>query len=376
MRELEGLRTLIKDDASFDMEVLAGAIERYSNISKRYKLSIIIFTSINSPVELFNDWHSKDFSFVISKFDNFYNIDLNRIIKHSSIIDGKRVTTKRELIGSFGLHQYRGTNIWLAFTSESPYFFENGVIRFIESYRPDISRLYLTSEELRRVFEKIEELLSSKIYVKKAVLYSHIKEGQISFEKAYFQELFNEAENELRYVDKVEYDIRENDESYYHGFISRNMISYYYSGKINKFFDHILPVLVNMGEKKLKMFENKERDYNDINSKPINIKFTQNVFNNKTDNIQLIKALEKISYGAVAVYHKNPYLHVSFLDFVDGSNFDIFVTSSNKMTIIPNYKCSMYSLMRVTDKVFKDFKEGNIEVAEKLTYSFSDFIGE
>lgn len=365
MKELENLKSsLLRDENSFDMDILATAFENQSKLNKRFKLSIIVFTSINSPIELFNSWHNKDFSFEPKEFNGFYVINLTRIIKQSAVK------------GTFGIRQYGKSNIWIAFTTDSPYFFENGVIRFIETYKPDISRIYLSSEELRMVFEKLEENLLGKIFVKKAVLYSHIKEGQISFEKAYFQELFNAAENESRYVDKVEYDIEQEDTSCYHGFISRSLISYYYSGKINNFFERILPILAGMSEKKLEIFENKERKYEDAEAKPIQIKFHQIVFKDKYDNIRLIKALEKISYGAVAVYHKNPYLHVSFLDFIDGSNFDIFATGPNKMAIIPNYKCSMYSLMRVTDQIFKDFNEGTIEVAERRKYSFSDFIGD
>ena len=371
MKELENLQSLLRDEKSFDIDVLAGAFENQSKLNRRFKLSVIIFTSNNSPIELFNCWHSKHFAFNIKEFNGFYVINLNRTIKRTSVEGDERA-----IIGSFGIYRYGESNIWIAFTSESPYFFENGVIRFIESYKPDISRIYLSSEELRSVFEKVEACSLGEIYVKKAVLYSHINEGQISFKKAYFQELFNAAENESSYVDKVEYDIRQNDEPSYHGFISRSLISYYYSGKINNFFNQILPILVSISKDKLEVFENKARKYHDIEAKPLHIKFPQDVFNDKYDNIRLIEALEKVSYGAVAIYHKNPYLHVSFLDFVDGSNFDIFVTNSNKMSIIPNYKCSMYSLMRVTDQIFKDFKEGKIEIAEKRKYSFSDFIGE
>jgi len=371
MEELESLESLLRDEKSFDINVLAGAFEKRSKLDKRFKLSLIIFTSTHSPIELFNSWHSRDFAFDLRELNGFYIIKLNRILKRSTNDSDTRTTA-----GSFGIFRFGESNIWIAFTSETPYFFKNGVIRFIESYKPDISRVYLSSEELRRLFEKVEDSVLGEVFVKKAVLYSNIKEGQISFKKAHFQELFNTAENECSYVDKVEYDIRQNDEQNYHGFISRSLISYYYSGKITNFFDKILPILVDMSEKKLEVFENKERKYEDVQAKPINIKFPQNVFKDKYDNIRLIKALEKVSFGAVAVFHKNPYLHLSFLDFIDGSNFDIFVTNQNKMTIIPNYKCSMYSLMRVTDQVFKNFKEGKIEVAEKRQYSFSDFIGD
>ncbi len=226
MKELENLKSsLFRDEKTLNMDILALAFEDQSKSNKRFKLSIIVFTSIYSPIELFNDWHNKDFSFELKELNGFYTINLTRIIRGSSVA------------GTFGVQQYGKSNIWIAFTTDSPYFFENGVIRFIESYKPDISRIYLSSEELRRLFEKLEENSFGKIFVKKAVLYSHIKEGRISFENKYFQELFNAAENESIYVDKVEYDIQKEDLEIpcYHGFISRSLISYYYSGNINNF---------------------------------------------------------------------------------------------------------------------------------------------
>ena len=252
----------------------------------------------------------------------------------------------------------------------------NSYVKFIESYKPDISRIYFSSEELRNLFEELEDSLSCKILVKKAVLYSHIKEGQIRFERDHFQELFNRAENESSYVDKVEYEFLNNIGSIYHGFVSRDLIFYYYSGNINYFFNGFLPLIAEKGIKKTKIFENKERKFGEFHSQPICIEFHRDVFNDNRDNLRLIKALEKVSKSAVAVYHKNPYLHASFLDFIDGSIFDIFASDTNKLTIVPNYKCSMHSLMRVSEQISKDFEEGRVSLRGESIYSLSDFIGE
>ena len=370
MKEFDDLKTLLRDKESFDMNVLAGAFENISKLDKNYKLSIIVFSSIRNPIRLFKEeWQNKDFSFDIDEFNGFYIITLVRTIK-----------SKRIIKGAFGISRFDKTNIWLAFTSESSDFFKNGVVRFIESYKPNISRIYLSSAELRELFERVEDSLSSKISVKKAILYSHIREGQIHFfEGEDYQELFDKAERESSYIDKVEFNISneyENSLLSYHGFVSRKLVFYYYSGRISYFFNQILQAIGKIGVKKIEKFENKERNYEDAEAKPLNIRFPQKAFEDKYDNIKLIKTLEKVSGGAVAVYHKNPYLHLSFIDFIDGSNFDIFVTDPYKLTIIPNYKCSMYSLMRATDQIFKGFQEGEIELAERYTYSFSDFIGE
>ena len=351
-----------------DMKVLAGAFEKLSKADKNYKLRIIVFSSIRSPIDIFNEERGdKDSSFDVKIFNDFSIINLNRVIKN-----------RRSINGSFGLCRFKKTNIWIAFTNESSDFFENGVVRFIELYRPLISRIYLSSEELRELFEKVEDNLTSRISVKKAIGYSHIKEGYIRFfVDEDFQGVFNEAESNLSYVHKMEFNIiDDNNMPCYHGFVSRDLIFYYFSGRISYFFDQILQIIGNIVVKKLNIFENKERNYENREAKPLRIKFPQNVFDDKSDNIRFIRALEKISGGAVTVYHNNPYLHLSFLDFIDGSNFDIFVADSDRLTIIPNYKCSMYSLMRTTDQIFKGFCEGEIELVERYTYSFSDFIGD
>ncbi|MGV8126050.1 MAG: hypothetical protein ACP5PV_02415 [Methanothrix sp.] len=174
MKEFDDLKALLRDKESFDMNVLAGAFENISKSNKNYKLSIIVFASLGNPIRLFKEeWGNKDFSFDIENYNGFYVINLTRKIKRKRVING-----------SFGISRLNATNIWLAFTSESSDFFENGVVRFIESYKPDISRIYLSSAELRELFEHVEDGLSSKISVKKAILYSHIREGQIHYHES------------------------------------------------------------------------------------------------------------------------------------------------------------------------------------------------
>lgn len=371
MKEIQKLDALYKDGNSIDIGALAGVFESSSKNIGGYKVSFIAFISKKSPIDMFNEWNDEDFSFSLKKYFDFHVIDLSRNIKRSDIEGGQRIVK-----GSFGIFQYNKSDIWIGFTSESPDFFNNGVVRFIESYRPSISRIYLSSEEIRSLFESIEENLSCEIFIKKAVLYSHVKEGQIRFEKEHFQEVFNKADNDSYYVDKIEHYFKIDEKIIYHGFISRSAISYYYSGNISYFFNLLLPLIANNGIKKSELFEDRERSFGKIEIKPIDIIYSQDVFKIRHDNILLIRALEKVSRGALAVYHKNPYLHVSFLDFIDGSNFDIFVTASNKLTIIPNFKCSMHSLMRVCEQISKNFKEGSIELAEAPNFTLADFIGD
>jgi hypothetical protein len=51
----------------------------------------------------------------------------------------------------------------------------------------------------------------------------------------------------------------------------------------------------------------------------------------------------------VAVSHRNPYLHFIVTDYLDGSNYDVFVTDDDQLVLLPGYNASAGSLARVTD---------------------------
>lgn len=371
MRDVEKSRGLFQDDESFNLDAMSGIFEVLSQTNKRYKVSFIMFVSKEDPSLLFKKWMPDNFFISEKIYSDFIQIELKRVIKRKDIEGGIR-----EISGSFAIYQFKKTNIWIALTNDKPDFFENGVVRYLERYRPDISRIYLTSKELNNVFENIGRNIESEIFVKKAVLYSHIDESQITFEKVPFQELFNNAENENRYVDKIEFNIQKNKKQIFHGFVSRSGILYFYSGKINYLFDNIIPLLVDKGMDKTKVFTHKERTFGTIEINPIDIIYSKNIFHSKEANLKFINALEKISMGSISVYHKNPYLHLSFLDYIDGSSFDIIATERDKMSIIPNFNCSIYSLMRICEQISKYFYEGIISSPEEPKYSLSDFLSD
>lgn len=51
----------------------------------------------------------------------------------------------------------------------------------------------------------------------------------------------------------------------------------------------------------------------------------------------------------VAVLHDNPYLHVLVNDFLSGTSFDILVTNSSRLDLVPGLSARVGTLARVTD---------------------------
>jgi hypothetical protein len=78
--------------------------------------------------------------------------------------------------------------------------------------------------------------------------------------------------------------------------------------------------------------------------------------------------------SGIAVLHENPYVHVSLIDFLDGSAFDIFATTPYAVTLIPQVDASAFSLNRLCNHIFENFREGEIVKPEPKTWTVEDVL--
>ena len=370
MREEETHKGLYRGAVDIDMESIQYMINEMAIQESKYKLQMLLFISRADPLATFERWHRHDFEFSQVQKRDFHEIKLKRVIER-----GDHESDGRIISGSFGLWRFGDSDVWVAFTSESPDFFKYGLLRFIESYRPRFSRFYLTSSELKDIFVVLERILSREIWVTKTVVRSHFDSASIVFDKSPYLDMFNSPRMEGRYVDKVEFSIRKDGKDEYHGFISRDGMCFYKYGKVEYFFRYILPTVVTRGEAKFDRFEGVERESGSGTVEPVFFLFGRDLLVDRKANVRLAKALSGIERSAIAVYHLNPYLHVALTDFFDGSTLDIISDGADRVGISPGYNCSFHSLMRVSEEISKKFSEGSVEKAVKKRYELSDFLG-
>jgi hypothetical protein len=78
---------------------------------------------------------------------------------------------------------------------------------------------------------------------------------------------------------------------------------------------------------------------------------------------------------AIAVLHRNPYLHVVVTDYADGSNFDVFVTEPDAIEVHPGFRSSLGALTRLTQSLGERFEALKIaEAAPPEPVSLDDLI--
>jgi hypothetical protein len=107
------------------------------------------------------------------------------------------------------------------------------------------------------------------------------------------------------------------------------------------------------------------RDRSRINSpskasKPLKIIYKSGIFADKKNNYRLIRALEDCPNSALSVFHPNPYLSASFIDYADGSSYSILVSTSTGIMITPERKATTQSLARLCEYICDNFEEGDV----------------
>jgi hypothetical protein len=104
----------------------------------------------------------------------------------------------------------------------------------------------------------------------------------------------------------------------------------------------------------------RERNYEP--SQPIQISFDENVFQGAPQIREFARVMSDYPQASKAVYHGNPYYHAGIADYIDGSSFEMWVLSQNKILVIPQAKSSTQAFERLISYVFSEFNEGKVGV--------------
>ena len=339
-------------------------LETHTKPSVRFK-SIV---AREDPIESFNHLNHKfnDSTIQITEHSDHFQVDVNRKIKRS----GRRVT------GSFALFNHEGTQVWTALTGAGSDFFERGLDWVIRNCEPSIYEFYATSRDLEGVLDSFAESIGQEadIIVNQAVAYSHREQAEISYKTRPYPTVFRKAKNGGNYIDSLTFRASVDGETVLDGSLTRDGTTKISGGNVEIFFNYLLDKYISFGQEKAEIFTDKERQRQTGDVQEIEIEFENPVFQSPKDNELLIKALVDLSRASVTVYHKNPYAHLSVLDFNDGSSCDVFVTDPETVAIVPSYRGSTNFLMRISDKLYKELDESTLNYIGEKSYEVEDFV--
>lgn len=112
----------------------------------------------------------------------------------------------------------------------------------------------------------------------------------------------------------------------------------------------------------IKLFMNRGRRENDLlETRPLEINFEQEVFKDKANHSNFIGMLSKLEDASISVLHGNPYIHLSIMDYVDGSSYDLWVVDSKQILLVPQLNSTIVSLKRLVNHIYDYYAEGEIK---------------
>lgn len=94
---------------------------------------------------------------------------------------------------------------------------------------------------------------------------------------------------------------------------------------------------------------------------PTVIRFAEKIFRDEGANARHVDAIAEMPDSSISKYSVDSHIHLSLVDYTDGSSYDIWVLASDRLTIIPQIRASGASLRRLVNHVFERICEGRVE---------------
>ena len=349
----------------------ADACSRYINEmlqrNPKYQVSMFLLVSKKDIIDVFKNMNSEKF---IIKFGVKNETD--------SIFSIKITKKDYDDFGNVLIMRTAKPEIYFAVTNEPRFFVETVLRPFINSFYPEISRAFLSSQEIQQILEMLESKSKVKIIVDRITAYKRIahkisynkktrraessldsKESAVTYTGKPYKESFDDAISNDQWIDKIQFHLLKNDHINMQGYFSRSSLFKFRYG-FSPFYQIVAPYIIELVEKKFKLYSNRSRTKDKTRPAPLVIALDHDVFEDVEQNSRFIESMKKMTHVSTSIYHSNPYIHISLVDYLDGSSFDIWVLSANKITIVPQLRASHSSVARLLNHIFERFREGKI----------------
>jgi len=289
----------------------------------------------------------------------------------------------KERESRFLIFKHSNPYVYILITHEKYKFFYKDILSFTNKFYPKIARTYIDSKYMKIILQNLEKSIKGiririkglsaqrKITNKQA---ERLYETELKWTDISYEDMFRRVEENDQWIKSIYFTFIKNEDSINEKFKDYALIECQISRiglfKCNRkyafFYEKIIKYIIGKAIQDLKLFENRQRIKEErYKPKPITIQYNIDLFKDKNQNRRLIDVLENITYSSLSVFHSNPYLHCSFIDFKSGASYDIWGLSNNEITIVPQTRVTYASLERLCHYIFIGFREGIIKDYKK-----------
>ncbi len=341
-------------------------VEELDSLLSSYDRSVkvIPFSSDIHPVELFPGIPGK--SRKIKTLKKYDGVQLFRMTY--SYRDG---TDIMEEDGDFFIYEHPGyNNVYVTLTIESNHFFRRAMLPFFGSHFPQMMMTFISHKKLRKLLEKfqMENQFSNLIITHASHRLRFNGDGKekkivpmVSWPKMGLDEAFNWVYQYNGWFQSLKFTaMRQNNLAAEISITRQGVIqtNHLFSKVFESF---VLPICKTIHENNVFFGNRSRRDNRDLAAKPLTIDFGIEQFSDPSENIKFIQSLRRLNKASISVLHGNPYIHLSVIDYFDGSTFDLWVLNSSQIFIVPQMRGSVFSIKRLINHIFDTYGEGDIK---------------
>ncbi|MBE0410773.1 MAG: hypothetical protein IBX69_13700 [Anaerolineales bacterium] len=250
--------------------------------------------------------------------------------------------------------------------------------KLVKMSYPSAMPVFFKQNEIKDALLLLEKSLGSQYRIRVSeVVMKRKRLGKETFSKKYYEtdrlwtelsidEVFERALERNQWFTSLQFNIQKkssNQRSYQQ--ITSGRI--YKAGEVHYEYLHdeithyVISPLQRFAAERFSLFQNRGiRDRGYKSGLPIEILFEREIFSNSAEIHRFNDVIQKFPKSTKVVFHRNPYYHASVADFLDGSSFELWVLSQNKILIIPQAKSSELAFERLVSHIFSEFREGVI----------------
>ena len=251
----------------------------------------------------------------------------------------------------------------------------NGVFMpFISMHTPDISRLFLANKDMAGILDSIESQGysvgikhgSARGRERPAGAPESGTRSTTTSIGAFFAGLDEAARAAItvRYAASPSSPDRRGGRAELRGTVGRDC-RFSASGGAEVLFKAIIPRALSLPRERNRLIEASARSAGSDAVEPTVIRFGGKIFRDRDANRRHVGMIAKMACISISEYHVDSYIHLSLVDYTDGSSYDIWVVTGDRLAIIPQIRASGASLRRLVNHILEHIGEGRVERYER-----------
>ena len=269
----------------------------------------------------------------------------------------------------FVLQQPDLPNVFVAFSVGSTPFFRRALLPLFEWLYPAVMLAFVANQKLKRLLDTFKaEGGYTNLIITRASQRLRYREGtqtrkimpMVSWPDMTLSEAFQWIEEHNGWFHSLEFEVMSHERALAAIGVTRQGIVKADALFARAYEAFTIPVCKTI-HANLKLFSQRARlERPDLSALPLVIDFERDQFRDVEENRRLIEAMQLLEGASVSVLHGNPYVHLSILDYHDGSAFDLWVLDRHRLILVPQLKASVPAIKRLINHIFDDYAEGRL----------------